>query len=216
MTQLDDAVGKLLAALLRMDDREVRSLLAQEHDPSAGVDCLESLVVPALERLGQGWEAGRVALSQIYVAGRLCEKAVQDILPPAVQARPGQPKMAIAVIEDHHALGKRMVLSCLRASGFSLLDYGHGCKAENLVRQVMADQVEVIFLSCLMLASAMRVAEVADGLRKAGCKTAVVVGGAPFRFDDQLFAQVGARAMGRTAAEAVGIAEALMGERPWA
>jgi methanogenic corrinoid protein MtbC1 len=38
------------------------------------------------------------------------------------------------------------------------------------------------------------------------------VGGAPFLFDDQLWQEVGADAMGSSAVEAVAIVERLMGE----
>ena len=42
----------------------------------------------------------------------------------------------------------------------------------------------------------------------------VVVGGAPFLFDDQLWQEVGADAMGKSAADAVAIVTRLMGEMP--
>ena len=41
---------------------------------------MEKLVVPALERIGAGWEQGRVALSQVYMSGRICEELVDTLL----------------------------------------------------------------------------------------------------------------------------------------
>jgi methanogenic corrinoid protein MtbC1 len=54
-----------------------------------------------------------------------------------------------------------------------------------------------------MLPSALQVREVRAGLWAAGANVRVIVGGAPFRLDTQLWREVGADAMGRNAAEAI-------------
>jgi methanogenic corrinoid protein MtbC1 len=92
----------------------------------------------------------------------------------------------------------------LRTSGFGLLDYGR-VEADDLVRRAQEDQIQVLLLSTLMLPSALRVKDVRTKLDKMGLQVKIVVGGAPFRFDDQLWQEVGADAMGRNASEAVGI-----------
>jgi len=49
-------------------------------------------------------------------------------------------------------------------------------------------------------------------LKARGANIKVVVGGAPFLFDEELWREVGADAMGRSASDAVAIVERLMGE----
>ena len=49
---------------------------------------------------------------------------VDTILPPADPSRTDLPPMAIAVLEDYHLLGLRVVYSALRASGYALQNYG--------------------------------------------------------------------------------------------
>ena len=114
--------------------------------------------------------------------------------------------MAIAVLEDYHLLGKRIVYSTLRASGFELLDYGR-MDLEELANQAQEDSVEILLISTLMLCSALRVKDLRG--RLPGMK--IVVGGAPFRFDDQLWKEVGADATSATASGAVSIITALAG-----
>jgi methanogenic corrinoid protein MtbC1 len=63
-----------------------------------------------------------------------------------------------------------------------------------------------------MLPSALKVREVSARLKAAAIPVRIAVGGAPFLFDDQLWREVGADAMGRSAAEAVTIVESWMGE----
>jgi methanogenic corrinoid protein MtbC1 len=195
-------------ALLSVDKITAKRLLTESQ--LAPIQCIEQVVIPALERVGDGWERGTVALSQIYMSGRICEDLVDAFLPPGAPDRKDQPRMAIAVLEDYHLLGKRIVYSMLRASGFGLLDYGR-VEADDLVRRAQEDQIQVLLLSTLMLPSALRVKDVRTKLDKMGLQVKIVVGGAPFRFDDQLWQEVGADAMGRNASEAVGIIARIVG-----
>lgn len=191
-------------ALLTMDKVEASRLLEACKADLNPMEAVQRLVVPALENLGQRWESGEVALSQIYMGGRICEELVDQLLPPASPKRIDQPKAAITVLEDYHMLGKRMVFSTLRASGFELLDYGR-TDVDELITRIIADRVEVLLLSTLMLGSALRVKEVRARLDKAGMPIKIVVGGAPFRLDAQLWREVGADATSATAAGAVSV-----------
>jgi len=192
-------------ALLSLDRLAVRRIFAELAILCAPAVIGETVIAGTLERIGAGWEEGRVALSQVYMSGRLCEELMESILPPTGQRRIGQPKMAIACLEDHHSLGKRIVYSALRASGYELLDYGHGIEAGRLVELASHDDVEVLLVSVLMLRSALKVTELRAGLDAVSPGVRIVVGGAPFRFDSQLWTQVGADAMGSNAAEAMAI-----------
>ena len=151
--------------------------------------CLETLVVPALEEVGRRWENGDVALSQVYMSGWICEEIVDLMLPVGDPRRVDQPKMAIAVLEDHHTLGKRIVISVLRAGGFDVIDYGHGVSVDQLVERVTRDKVIILLISTLMLPAALRTKEVIARIRELQLETKVIVGGAPFLFDPLLLAR---------------------------
>ena len=203
---LDDFVQ----ALLRMD----RPAAAHVFGGGAGSTPrarLEALVIPALEQLGRGWETGHIALAQVYMAGRICEDLAESVLPAAAQGRAAGPTLAVAVVEDSHALGKKLVLSVPRSAGYSVLDYGTGVGAKTAAERALGDKVDVLLLSSLMLRSALRIEETTSRLREGASPPKVVVGGAPFRFDSQLWKHVGADAMGHSAGDAVSIVETLVG-----
>lgn len=175
------------------------------------IEAVEQLVVPALEEIGEAWQTGQVALSQIYMCGRFCENLVETVLPPSDPDRKHQPRSAIVVLSDYHMLGKRIVYSIMRASGYELFDYGRMDVTE-LVARVLADKVSVLMISVLILPSALKVADVCKALKEADAPIKVLVGGAPFLFDETLWKEVGADAMGRNAAEAITIVKKWMGE----
>ncbi len=175
------------------------------------IQAVEGVVVPALQQMGEAWESGTVALSQIYMGGRFCEELVEKVLPPSDPDRKHQPRSAIVVFSDYHMLGKRIVYSLMRASGFELFDYGR-MDADELVERAVADRIRVLLVSVLMLPSALRVRELTARLKAASPGIRIVVGGAPFLFDERLWVEVGADAMGRSAADAVTIVGGWMEE----
>lgn len=175
------------------------------------IQAVEQVVGPALEQLGLDWEEGRVALSQIYMSSRFCEDIVDRSLPPSDPDRKKQPRSAIVVLSDYHMLGKRVVYSVMRASGFELFDYGR-MDVDELVERAIADKIHVLLISVLILPSALKVREVCARLKEHDSGIKILVGGAPFLFDGRMWQEVGADAMGHNAAEAVSIVQSWMGE----
>lgn len=205
------SVGVLEHALLSLDRVTVNHIFLEFHTDLTPIARVEQLIVPVLEHIGTGWEEGRVSLAQVYMSGRLCEEIVDTFLPPTDSARTDMPPMAIAVLEDYHFLGLRLVYSSLRASGFALRNYGH-CDLEELVKHVIDDGIRILLISTLMLPSALRVKELRRRLRELNHPVTLIVGGAPFRFDATLWQEVEADAMGANAAEAASLLTRLIEE----
>ena len=198
-------------ALETLDRIGAESIVNQARAEMTPIQVVDQVVVPALEQIGQAWETGDVALSQVYMSGRICEELVEQVLPPSDPDRKHQPRSAIVVLCDYHMLGKRIVYSQMRASGFELFDYGR-MDVDELVERALADQIRVLLISVLMLPSALKVKQVCARLKAAGAPIRIAVGGAPFLFDDRLWQEVGADAMGHNAADAVSLVEGWMRE----
>jgi methanogenic corrinoid protein MtbC1 len=209
---LGDAPKKLRQALLDNDRLTAAEVILRLSERLKLHDLLERLLVPALESIGDGWEQGEVALSQVYLSGRICEDLLDRLLPEKRSDQNHQPAMAIAALEDYHLLGKRIVVATLRAAGYQLIDYG-SIKADALARKVVEDHVEILLVSTLMLASALRVRHLRSLLDAGTQPVRVVVGGAPFRLDSRLWQEVDADVGCRTASEAIGIVRDLIGGR---
>lgn len=198
-------------ALLALDQSKAETIIRKAVGEGSPMEVASKLVSDTLQRIGDAWEDGKLALSQVYMSGVICEEIIDKLLPPASPLRKDQPKMAIGVFEDYHLLGKRIIYSTLRASGFELMDLGGGLKTDSLVRIVQEQRIKVLLLSALMLPSALRVKEVKEKLACDDVK--IVVGGAPFRLDDQLWLEIGADACGKDSSDAIEIVTKLMGEK---
>jgi methanogenic corrinoid protein MtbC1 len=211
MKEFGDSLFRFKQMLLSIDRLaaiEIFTLLSKEFSP---IQLADKLITPALEQIGQEWERGTVALSQVYMSGRICEELLNTVLKSVPDGQKNPPNMAIGVLEDYHVLGKRIVLSVLHASGFELLDYGHGLKVDDLVNKVKNDGIKILLISTLMLRSALQVRCVREKLSKSVTDVRIVVGGAPFLFDSKLWKEVGADAMGHNASETIAIVKNMKG-----
>jgi methanogenic corrinoid protein MtbC1 len=207
---MKEAIEAFKDALIALDRLAAQKVLQESIARLGLVPTLEELITAALSDIGRDWEAGALALSQIYMGGRICESLIDMFLPLGDPGRKSEPRLAIAVYEDYHMLGKRLVHSVLRSAGHDLRDYGR-VDLESVLRLVEEDRIQLLFLSVLMLPSALHIGELRRRLDRAGLPVKLVVGGAPFCFDAVLWREVGADAMGRNASDAATILHGLTG-----
>ena len=210
MNNLSKYAHELEQALLLLDRDRAEKILTDAIKHGSHIEIAGHLISTSLKSIGEAWEEGRIALSQEYMSGVICEELIDKILPPTSSERISQPKMAIAVFEDYHMLGKRIVLSGLRASGYNLIDLGGGVTTEQVLEAVERENIKILLLSALMLPSALRIKELKQKLSETDVK--IIVGGAPFRFDEELWKEVGADAVGKDSSDAIEIVAKMMEE----
>ncbi|MGJ8687774.1 MAG: cobalamin B12-binding domain-containing protein [Spongiibacteraceae bacterium] len=198
-------------ALLSLDQHKAEQIINAIEDLDGPLEMIEKVVVPTLDEIGAEWIDGTVALSQLYMSGRICEQIIDAALPAKSPDRIHQPCMAIVTLCDYHILGKRIVSSILRAAGYELADYGT-MGVEKLVAKVIEDQIKVLLISTLMLPSALRVKDVRKALEQRNYPVTIIVGGAPFRFDEELYKSVDADHMCIQASAAVEIIKKIENE----
>lgn len=213
MISEDNEILEFVEKLIEIDRLGAEQIFNSVREQRNMSQTVDHLILPALERIGQGWEEGSIALAQVYMSSRICEELMT--LVPFPDPAPTQAKhteharMALAVLDDYHLLGKIIVSACLRASGYTFYDYGR-VTAQELAKKIEEDSIDIILISALMLRSALQIKELKRLLDKTGSSTRIVVGGAPFRFDSLLWQEVGADAVGVNATEAVAIITSYM------
>lgn len=201
-TNSTTSIEHVANALLSIN--KVSLSLACENSGMDATRFAEMVLVPVLDQIGDRWQRGELSLSQVYMSGRMCEKLLDEIS----ALHPGNMKdhgIAVAVLEDFHLLGKRIVCSVLHAAGYLFKDYGP-ISLDDLVKNVRADNIRILLVSTLMLSSALRVKLLRERLDALGLEVKLIVGGAPFRFDPNLWREVCADA---TSVSASGVAAIL-------
>jgi 5-methyltetrahydrofolate--homocysteine methyltransferase len=139
-----------------------------------------------------------------------------DILDPLFasaggEGRPG--RVVIGTVQgDVHDIGKNMVITMLKGSGYEIIDLGVNVATPDFVNAVRQHRPDILALSALLLTTRAKMTQVINGLVEAGLRSdvRVLVGGCPV---DQNFAdQIGADGYGRDAIDAVGVANRLVSQ----
>lgn len=176
-------------------------------------DVVFKLVIPAVEAM-----MGRIEkdpdsnLAQHFMTAQIAAAVTERMLekfdqPPEVVGR----VVIGAAYGDLHSLGKRIVIGCLKALMVDVIDLGSNISAEQFVAVAVAEQAQVIAVSAMMVHTALGEngsRQVRALLRERGLEDRVklAVGGAPYRFDPELYAKAGADAWapeGVTAAKVI-------------
>lgn len=199
---MDTLEKKFKLALLEFDRTKAETILVNLSKQDKFELKIALLVENVLREIGDLWEKGELALSQIYMSGKICEELIHKLLPERYASKKDI-KIAIVTLNDFHLLGKKIVASIIKSSGYHAADFGHGVKEQDLVNKVIAEKIEILLISTLMLHSALSIKKVTDFFKEKEYPIKILVGGAPFNFDSKLWKQVGADAMGKTPSDAI-------------
>ena len=200
MTEVDTEHKKIVSELTRLineADRDGACRLVDQWAAERGYeDAMSGLLEPVLREVGDRWEREDISLAQSFVAGKVAE----DILAKALAASPpGEPRetKGTAVIgnieDDYHSLGRRMVGTFLKASGWRVIDLGNDVTPAEFVDRAVESGARVIGVSAMMFVTAKGIRGVRDELDRRGLtgRIMLAVGGAVFKVRPELAAEVG-------------------------
>ncbi len=193
-------------------DRAIEVALATGIDPT---QVLIEIINGAMDVVGQKQANRELVLSRIYLISKIVDAAINRVL----SVLPKAPRTVGTVVigtpqGDHHGLGRKIVGSFLRAAGIQVIDLGISVPGRDFVSTAIGMQAEVIAMSALLLHTIEEVTRVREILDQRGLQRRIklVVGGAPFTFDAELYRQVGADATGKNATDAVRVIRQMIAE----
>lgn len=192
---LDDVVKAYNAAVLDTDRtaalQVVNDALARGVSPE---DILFQVVIPALDLMAKALEQGfDTNLAQHFMTSQIAVDVTDKML--ALLKTP--PKTIGSVVigtaaGDLHTLGKRIVVSCLKAQMVEVTDLGVNVPAEKFVEAAIAHNATVIGVSAMMVHTARGengAIKIRRLLKERSLEDRIklVVGGAPYRYDPELY-----------------------------
>lgn len=162
-------------------------------------DVVFKVVIPAVEEMmAEITRDPDANLAQHFMTAQIAAEVTDRMLakfehPPEIIGR-----IVIGTAAgDLHSLGKRIVAGCLKALMVEVFDLGVNVPAEQFVEAAVARDAQVIAVSAMMVHTATgeggcrKVRQILRE-RRLEDRIALVVGGAPYRFDGELYKKVGA------------------------
>lgn len=164
-------------------------------------DVVFRVVIPAIEQMIKSIsESFDANLAQHFMTSQIAAEVTEQMLAKFRKAPEVVGHIVIGTAQgDLHSLGKRIVIGCLKSLMIDVTDLGVNVPPEKFVDEASARGAQVIGISAMMVHTAkgengcIRVREI---LRERGLedRMKIIVGGAPYRYDTELYKTVGADA----------------------
>ena len=157
--------------------------LAKEMLPdTAELQMVEEHLIPALDRVGADYEAGRAFLPQLLSAAQAAQAVFEVIRASLAEkgaAGVSKGKIVLATVQgDIHDIGKNIVKTVLENYGYRVIDLGRDVPPEEIVRAAEAEDAPLVGLSALMTTTLPAMEETARQLGAMQKPPRVMVGGA--------------------------------------
>ena len=182
----------------------------------AGVDpqvLLEEYMIPAMDEVGQRFEANECFVPELLISARAMKGAV-EVIRPLLATAGAEPvgRVVIGTVQgDLHDIGKNLVAIMLEGGGFEITDIGVDANADKFIDAINSKNPDIVALSALLTTTLPSMKNIIDRMAQAGVRdrVKVIIGGAPVTQD---FAdEIGADGYSDNAGGAVGLVRSLMG-----
>ncbi len=172
---------------------------------------IDSGIVPALEEVGKGFEAGKVFLPQLLMAADAAGAAFEVIRAnfPAQAGAAKGPIVMATVKGDIHDIGKNICRALLENYGFKVIDLGRDVPPEKVLEAARKANAPLVGLSALMTTTVGAMEETIMLVHRELPSCKVAVGGAVLTAD--FAAKISADYYTKDAMELVRLAERLLG-----
>jgi methylmalonyl-CoA mutase cobalamin-binding domain/chain len=205
---------KYFAYLVVGDRANVRNIIEDLLGKQVpATDILLKIITPAMDNIGNLQARQEISLSQIFIAAKITDEMLGRLL-PLLPAKPmGLSKIVIGnAFGDYHGLGRKIVSTFLRFYGFDVVDLGESVPNEKFIEAAVREKASLIFVSALLLHTAKQIPGLRVMLKERKLDhLKIVVGGAPFNFDRQLYQQMGCDGTAPNGLAAVKVAKSLLG-----
>ena len=154
--------------------------LLETTDPMAVVD---DILIPALDKVGADFEAGRAFLPQLIQSAGAAQAAFEVIRQRLAEQSGGQREEKGAVVVatvkgDIHDIGKNIVKVLLENYGYRVIDLGKDVEPSAVVQAAKEHNAQLVGLSALMTTTLPSMETTISLLRQENVPCKVVVGGA--------------------------------------
>jgi corrinoid protein of di/trimethylamine methyltransferase len=178
----------------------------------SAADILNKGMLPAMDVIGERFADGTVFIPEVLLSARAMNDGLALLEPHLAisNVKRGGRVLIGTVLGDLHDIGKNMVVSMMKGTGFEVIDMGVNVSTKDAVEQVREHRPDILGLSALLTTTMPQMKEIIDALEEAGLRDGlkVIVGGAPV---NQMFADhVGADGYAQDAGEAVAVAKKQM------
>lgn len=156
----------------------VKELLKTESEMTV----VNNYLIPALDKVGQGFEKGTIFLPQMMQAATAAQggfELIRERLSASGQAGVSKGRVVIATVKgDIHDIGKNIVKVIMENYGFEMIDLGRDVPVETVVETVLKHDIKLVGLSALMTTTLKSMEETIAAVKEVAPDCKFLAGGA--------------------------------------
>ena len=171
--------SSLSDAIVRGLKGDAANLARAELEKQTGLELVENTLIPALDKVGADYEAGRAFLPQLLAAAQAAQAVFAVIQESMGASEVRKGKVIIATVKgDVHDIGKNIVKTVMANYGYEIIDLGRDVPPETIVEATLREDVRLVGLSALMTTTLPAMEETVRQLKLLPVPPAIMLGGA--------------------------------------
>ena len=172
-------IGECIEKGLKNQGAELTEKELKETDAQ---DLINNVLIPALDKVGAGFECGKLFLPQLMRAADAagaCFEVIKETMKKNNTQSESKGKIILATVKgDVHDIGKNIVKTVLENYGYDIIDLGRDVAVEEIVKAQKEYNVKLVGLSALMTTTLPAMEKTIKALREAKADCKIMVGGA--------------------------------------
>ncbi len=192
---------------------EGRQIIASLLETTDSMEIVNSMLIPALDKVGNDFEKGIIFLPQLIQSATVAQAAFDVIKSKLVmenKAPVSKGKIVIATVKgDIHDIGKNIVKVLLENYGYTVIDLGRDVEYQAVVDAIKLHDCKLVGLSALMTTTLKSMENTIALIKENNLDCRIMVGGAVLTPEYSL--KIGADFYAKDAKESVDIAKRILG-----
>ena len=159
--------------------KALAKIMLESADP---LELVKSEIIPALDKVGEGFEKGSVYLPSLLMSAEAAKAAFAEVK-AKINASGNKTKsgrrLVIATVKgDIHDIGKNIVKLLLENYGYEVIDLGKDVPTDVIVENAIKNDVKLVLLSALMTTTVVSMEETIKAIKEKAPHIKTMVGGA--------------------------------------
>ena len=177
LTKSDVSLAEAIEKGLKEEARLISERLIEATD---GLEIINTHIIPALDKVGLGFEKGKVYLPQLLMSAEAANTAFSVIRAKAdIPKGDGSKKLVLATVKgDIHDIGKNIVKLIFESYGYEVVDLGRDVPKEVILKALRDSGAMLLGLSALMTTTLPAMEETVALIKNELPRVKILVGGA--------------------------------------
>ena len=160
--------------------RDAAAVAGELIKTHSGFDVINGEIIPALNRVGEGFDAGRVYLPGLLMSAEAANSAFAVIREKAsFKTLDTSKKLVLATVKgDIHDIGKNIVKLIFESYGYEVVDLGKDVDKERILETLLSSGAELLGISALMTTTLPAMEATVSFVREKAPNVRIMVGGA--------------------------------------